>query len=269
VPPDVAATDAERVARALVAYGLRGVHLKRRPRADLRRQSALDLAPAGPLAGEAAPTDLTVHEHGMRVTVSLPSGLSTGLFTDQRDNRRLVRELSEGARVLNLFAYTCTFTVAAALGGASETVSVDLSQAALDRGSANLELNGASGPRHRLLRADALSFVARAGRRGAVFDLIVLDPPSFGSAGRRTFSVERDYAPLATQAISLLAPGGRFLAVTNHRKTSLPMLLATLHRAASAAGRSLAGLRELPVPLDHPHRPGGDPPTKSVLVTVV
>ena len=201
--------------------------------------------------------------------MTLDEGLSTGLFCDQRDNRALVRDLSRGARVLNLFSYTCSFTVAAGLGGAVETVSVDLSGRALERGEGNLALNGLGGPAHRLLRADALSFLARQVRGKAQFDCVILDPPSFGTRSRGTFSVERDYPSLLEQSLAVLRKGGRLLAVTNHRKTSPARFLAMIREAARARAREIATVRELPMPADYPHRPGGELPTKSALVTLV
>jgi 23S rRNA (cytosine1962-C5)-methyltransferase len=255
------------VGRGLLALGLRGVYTVRRPRADLRRVEREDLAVAAPL-GEPAPPDFVVQEGELRAHVSLDDGLSTGLFIDQRDNRALVRETSGGARVLNLFAYTCTFTVAAALGGARETVSVDLSKKALSRGNVNLSTNGVAGPAHRLLASDALDFLRRTRRRGDVFDVVVLDPPSFGTRRRGTFSVERDYARLAEDAFAVLAPGGRLLAVTNHRATSLAAFRTTLERSALAAGRRIAERRALAMPEDFPHRIAGEPTTKSEIVTV-
>jgi 23S rRNA (cytosine1962-C5)-methyltransferase len=260
--------DERALARVLEESFARGVYVKRRPRADLRRREREDLSPAAPIVGDAAPPELVVVEHGMRVRVALDDGLSTGLFTDQRDNRALVRGMSKDAVVLNLFSYTCTFTVAAALGGAAETVSVDLSQRALERGGENLALNDVQGPRHRLLRSDALQFLARAARKPPRFDVVVLDPPSFGTRQRGTFTVERDYAELAANSLSVLAPGGRLLAVTNHRKTSADRLRALIRDAAHAARRTIASQQDLPTPADHAARPDGAPATKSVLVTL-
>jgi 23S rRNA (cytosine1962-C5)-methyltransferase len=105
-------------------------------------------------------------------------------------------------------------------------------------------------------------------RREPRFDVIVLDPPSFGTRARGTFTVERDYAELATHSLALLAPGGKLLAVTNHRKTSSDKLHAVLRDAAHAARRTIASEQELPMPADHAARPDGAPPTKSVLVTL-
>jgi 23S rRNA (cytosine1962-C5)-methyltransferase len=263
-----AASEAPAIADAMTASGLRGVYSKRRLRADLRRVPTEELSPEAPLRGEPAPRNLVVTENGMKFGVDLAGGFSTGLFTDQRDTRALVCESSAGARVLNLFAYTCSFTVAAALGGASSTTSVDTSKRALERGNENLVLNGADGSTHRLLRGDAVSFVERARRRGDRFDLVILDPPSFGTQKRRTFSVERDYAKVAEDSLALLDQGGRLVAVTNHLGTSQAALHTVAERAAAAAGVRIDGIVDLPMPADYRFRPGGEEPTKTVLVTI-
>ena len=266
--------DAELVARAralgeqLVALGFRGVYLKTRVRADLRRQEATELAPEGPLLGEAAPAGLVVTEAGMRVEVALADGLSTGLFVDQRDNRRRVRQLARGGRVLNLFSYTCSFSVAAALGGASEVVSVDLSGRALERGRRNFELNGLDASTHRFFKEDAVKWLSRAARRGERFRVVVLDPPSFSTVGKGTFSVARRYGEVAALALALVEPEGHLLAVTNHTRTSLEALRKILHRAAQQAGRTLVSLRDASSGIDCPEGPEGSWPSKSVWAKV-
>ena len=114
----------EEAADALMACGLTGVYVKRRPRqANVVTEHAA-LAPAEPIRGRPAPTSLLVREHGLPFAVRLGDGLSTGLFLDQRDNRRRVRQRSGGASVLNLFSYTCGFTVAAVAGGRDACVAV-------------------------------------------------------------------------------------------------------------------------------------------------
>jgi 23S rRNA (cytosine1962-C5)-methyltransferase len=253
----------------LVRAWARGVYVKLHARGDLRRKERADVAPAVPLTGDPAPPGLTVDEHGMRFGVWLDDGLSTGLFTDQRDNRRRVRELSRGARVLNLFAYTCSFTVAAALGGAAETVSVDLSNRALERGRENLGRNDIALAGHRFIREDALTFLGRAGRRGERFGVVVLDPPSFGTSGRKTFSVERDYAELVQLATRVLAPEGRLLAVTNHRKTTSARVVEMIRDAARSAGRRVGDVTTPPPPSDYPDCRNGEPVAKSVLVSMI
>lgn len=266
--PDLVARAAE-LASALAESGFRGVYLKTRVRADLRHQAAAELAAETPLLGE-APADgrLIVEEHGARFEVALGDGLSTGLFLDQRDNRQRVRASSAGQRVLNLFSYTCSFSVVAALGGAREVVSVDLAGRALARGRRNFELNGLDPTAHRFYKDDAVKWLGRAGRRGERFGLIVLDPPSFSTVGKGTFSVDKRYAEVAALALALLEPGGRLLAVTNHTRTALPALRRLLEDAARASGRNVRSLRDGPNGLDCPEGIDGPWPSKSVWVTV-
>lgn len=258
---------AEELSTKLVELGARGVYLKVRRRSDARRADR-SFSPEAPIAGEAAPERLVVTERGIRIVVELGRGQSTGLFVDQRENRRRVREGSAGARVLNLFSYTSSFGVAAALGGASEVVSVDTAAPALARARENFRENAIDPARHRFERADALDFLARAGRRGDRFDVVVLDPPSFSSsAGGGTFTVEKSYVAAARLALSVLAPGGRLFAVTNHRKTSLGRLRKTLREAALGARVEITALRDLPSSLDCPDGVEGPVPSKSVLLT--
>ncbi|MBM4361277.1 MAG: class I SAM-dependent rRNA methyltransferase, partial [Deltaproteobacteria bacterium] len=223
-----------------------------RPRADLRRRDTEALAPALPLAGRDAPRPLDVTERGLTFLVELGAGLSTGLFTDQRDGRSRVRAAANGARLLNLFCYTGSFTVAAAAGGAAETVSVDLSASALRGLNRNLAANGLSGPRHRVLREDALRYLPRARRRGERFDLVVLDPPSFGTRGQGTFSVERDHARLLEDALAVTAPGGALLAVTHHRGVTAEGLAVRVRSLGAAAGHEGLTAEPLRPPPDHP-----------------
>jgi 23S rRNA (cytosine1962-C5)-methyltransferase len=264
---DEAARRAPELAEALLELGARGVYSKLRRKLDARRADAT-LAPETPLAGEPAPERLVVTERGAKFWVEVGRGLSTGLFVDQRENRRRVRELADGARVVNLFAYTSSFGVAAALGGAREVVSVDTSAPALARARDNFALNGVADGGHRFEHADALDWLARAARRGERFDLVVLDPPTFSSsAGGAPFTVGEHYATAVTRALGVLAPGGRLFAVTNHRKTSRGRLREIVRCAAKDAGVAVAQLKDLPAALDCPDGPDGPTPSKSVLLT--
>ena len=259
----------DRLLDALAGLGFDGVYLKVRPRqanvlVDTRRD---DLAPALPVRGVAAPDPLPILEEGVPLLVRLGDGLSTGLFLDQRGNRRRVRELAKDARVANLFAYTCAFTVAAALGGAKRTVSVDASVAALERGRENLACAGVEGGDHTFAAGDAFSWLARAARRGDRFDLVVLDPPSYSTTKRGRFVADTDYAEVAAQALTVLAPGGRLLACTNHRGISPSRFRRILFDAGRAAKCELSQVKDLPSALDYPVPAGGEPSMKSVLVT--
>jgi 23S rRNA (cytosine1962-C5)-methyltransferase len=239
-----------RVAEALRELGARGVYVKDRLRADLRTVARSAVAPEIPLLGEAAPFELPVQENGLEFLVRLADGLSTGLFVDQRDNRAWLRQAARGKRVLNLFAYTGSFSVAAGAGGAQQVTTVDLSQAALKRCDANLKRNQEDPKRHRLLRADAIDWLRRALQRGDTYDRIVLDPPSFSSDGAETFSVARQYGDAVAQCLRLLSPEGELLAVTNHRGTSVSTFSEILHQAADTAGKRVRSLELPAAPLD-------------------
>lgn len=264
---DVAAYERRHdVANALVELGARGVYLKVRERRGAPSNDIEQLAPTAPIAGSQAPESFVIVEHGRRHEVRLGDGLSTGLFVDQRENRVRVSELAQGRRVLNLFCYTGSFTVAAAAGGAASSVSVDLAARALKRVAGNLELNRLSGA-HRLIREDVLRWLPRALRRGDRYDLIVVDPPSFARRGKNTFSVERDLGKLVGDALRLLDPRGVLLAVINHRRTPSEQLQRTAMDAARAAGVEIRDATLLPPALDCAPIAGGEAATKSVLVT--
>jgi 23S rRNA (cytosine1962-C5)-methyltransferase len=169
--------------------------------------------------------------------------------------------------VLNTFAYTCGFTVAAASGGAAETVSVDISPKSLDWGRRNLATNGLPLEPHQFVRSDVFEYYRRAGRRGRHFDLIVLDPPTFSRARRtrRVFSIIADLEPLVAGALSLLEANGLVLLCTNRRETTHEQLLRCIAGPVAAARRryELVAFSELPEDFR------GDPDyAKSVLVRV-
>ncbi len=268
VATDEAEKHASAIAELLVEHGARGVYLKRREKRDLRRVGVAEVAPGLPLAGAAAPSELPVEEHGMKISCELADGLSTGLFIDQRDNRRRVRELSGGKQVLNLFSYTCSFSVAAALGGALRVTSVDVGGRALERGRINFAMNGLDPAAHEFVQADAVRFVRGAVKHGRKLDLIILDPPSFGTVGKATFKFDRDIGGLMADCLRLLAPGGALLCVTNHKKTNPAAFRRYVQSAAEQARRAVT-LRDLPNQLDCPDALDGPHPSKSLLAVVV
>jgi len=294
---DTALPHQELILEAAQRLGPRGIYLKLPPKAasllvDPRRD---DIAPAHAVRGEAAPAPLWVLEHGLRFEVRLGDGLSTGLFLDQRANRQLVRAMAQGRSVLNLFAYTGSFTVAAIAGGAARTVTVDISRKVLDWAARNVALlrsvarsteparpigaeasaadaaladAALEADAHRLLRADVLDWLRRASKRRDRYDLVVLDPPSFSTTKRSRFSAAQDYRALAAAALRCVAPGGHLLACTNHRGIRPAALTRELQAAAADADCTLTEQTLLADPIDFPSPPGADCHLKAVLAQV-
>ncbi len=162
---------------------------------------------------------IEVAEGGLRFLVNLTDYLDTGLFIDHRLVRAKVRELAEGRRVLNLFAYTATASVYAAAGGARDTTSVDLSATYLDWASRNLSLNGFTGAKHRLMQADALAFLEQDKDR---YGLIYVDPPTFSNSKRaEDFDVQRDHVKLLLACAERLTADGVIVFSNNFRKFKL------------------------------------------------
>lgn len=162
----------------------------------------------------------SVEENGHLFEVDLAGRLDTGLFLDHRLTRELVGSRAEGARFLNLFAYTGTASVYAAAGGASETTTVDLSQTYLDWARRNMEANGFSGDEHTFEKADVMRWITQARRSGMRFDLAFVDPPTFSnskSMGKRTWDVQRDHVELLIGVSRLLAEDGQAIFSCNLR----------------------------------------------------
>jgi 23S rRNA (cytosine1962-C5)-methyltransferase len=202
----------------------------------LPKQNAERVAPVLMEGDLAAPLQTVVTERGVRYGIDFGAGYSHGLFIDQRANRAFLRECAP-KRLLNTFAYTCSFSVVAALAGA-QTVSVDLSKKSLDRGRQNFELNGLSLEGHRFLADDVLDVLPRLERRGEKFDAIILDPPTFsrGNKGRR-WQVEEQIETLLTAALELTTQNAAILLSTNCTKltrraleTAARFVLKTAHR---------------------------------------
>jgi 23S rRNA (guanine2445-N2)-methyltransferase / 23S rRNA (guanine2069-N7)-methyltransferase len=161
-----------------------------------------------------------VTENGLAFLVNFEDYLDTGLFLDHRDTRRLIRELADGRRFLNLFGYTATASVCAAAGGAETTTTVDMSRTYLEWARRNLSMNGFGGTRHRLVHADCLRWLQQASREHGRWGLIFLDPPSFSTSKRMTspFDVQRDHAGLIRETAKLLDRDGVLIFSNNLRR---------------------------------------------------
>lgn len=159
-------------------------------------------------------------ESGNVFEVDMGSYLDTGIFLDHRMTREMVGSMAEGKHFLNLFAYTGTCTVHAAVGGALSTRTVDLSQTYLAWARRNMALNGFEGPKHKFVHADVLQWLDQACQGRKRYGLIFVDPPTFSnskSMGKNTWSVQRDHVALLTRVAKLLAPGGRAVFSCNLR----------------------------------------------------
>lgn len=162
-----------------------------------------------------------VGEGGLRFWVNLADYLDTGLFLDHRPTRQMVRERAAGKRFLNLFAYTGSFTVYAAAGGAASSLTIDLSNTYLAWARRNLELNELAGRQHRFLQADVVEWLH--GPVDEEFDLIVLDPPTFSNSKRMrdVLDVQRDHVDLINRCLARLSPQGVLFFSTNFRRFKL------------------------------------------------
>ncbi len=173
-------------------------------------------------------TPFVVFESGLRFIVNLEAYLDTGLFLDHRALRAMVRERAAGRRMLNLFAYTGSFTVYAAAGGATSTDTVDLSNTYLDWAARNFAANAMDPQRHALIRADVLEWLGLARAESRRYGLIVLDPPAFSNSKAMTgaLDIQRDHAALVDAARALLSPRGELYFSTNLRTFVLDPALA-------------------------------------------
>jgi 23S rRNA G2069 N7-methylase RlmK/C1962 C5-methylase RlmI len=160
-----------------------------------------------------AGAEYIVHENGLNFVIRPAEYLDVGLFLDHRNTRQMVRKESQGKRVLNLFAYTGSFSVYAAAGGAASTLTVDMSNTYLQWADRNLSLNGFVSGQHKLLREPIRE----------QFDLIVLDPPTFSNSKRMhgTLDTQRDHIWMLNSALQLCAPGGTIYFSTNYRRFKL------------------------------------------------
>jgi 23S rRNA (cytosine1962-C5)-methyltransferase len=209
--------------------------------------------------GEPTPGPFAVWELGLNYEIDLTAGYSQGLFLDQRPQRaRMMERLAAagpGQRVLNLFAYTCAFSVAAASCGAV-TTSVDLSRPYLDWGKRNFALNGLDPEAHFLCRGDSFEWLRRFAKKGRTWDGIVVDPPTFSrNADGKVFRVEHDFPSLTALCLEVLSPGGWLLASTNHRGLTPPRFRALVEEGAALAGRRAASLQPGKMPPDFTDAP--------------
>lgn len=216
----------------------------------LPKQNAEREAPRLILGDSETNLQSTALERSLLYAIDFGAGYSVGLFIDQRENRRFVRTLAPGT-LLNCFAYTCSFSVAAATVGA-QTVSVDLSKKSLARGRENFALNSVPTTDHRFMADDVMTVLPRLARRGEKFDMIILDPPTFSRTHRgRTFQVENDFETLLLAALEVAERNARILLSTNC-STLGERALEVMGRFCLKATRRAGGFHREPALPDFP-----------------
>ena len=223
----------------------------------LRRQGR---PPPQWLWGAPATNEIVARENGLRFALRLDEGGSIGLFLDQRENRRRLKErhvaagfeLPPAPEVLNAFAYTCGFSVCAAAGGGHVT-SLDLSKNYLEWGRRNFLLNGLEPSGHDFIFGDALAWFRRFVKKKRLFDVLILDPPTFSrSREGGVFQAEKDYGALVAAALPLLKAGGTLLASANAAGFAPEEFMEAVAGAIRRAGRSVPARHYAPQPPDFP-----------------
>lgn len=186
------------------------------------RFSTKDLPESQFLYGEQAPEPLLVTENGVQFATYLNEGLMTGIFLDQKEVRgRLVDGFAVGKTVLNMFSYTGAFSVAAAMGGAVATTSVDLAKRSLPKTTEQFEVNHLNLAAQKIIVMDVFDYFKYASRKGLSYDMIILDPPSFARNKKKIFSVAKNYGELVKDSIDILTDKGTLIASTNAANLSL------------------------------------------------
>jgi 23S rRNA (cytosine1962-C5)-methyltransferase len=208
------------------------------------------------LWGAAPPDRVEIEELGMRLLVDVRRGQKTGLFLDQRENRRLVRDLCAGrGDALNLFGYTGGFSVAAALGGASHVVTVDQDADAIALARENFRVNGLDPADHAFATGDAFELLRRYRTQGRLFDLVVCDPPAFAKSQKAVEGAVAGYASLNRAALQVLAPGGLLVTASCSARVSAEQFFDAVKEAAFKARIEVLLVDERRQPPDHPVSP--------------
>ena len=168
------------------------------------------------ICGEKAPEPLIAKENGAKFAIYLDDGAMVGVFLDQKDVRKTIRDkYAKDKTVLNTFSYTGAFSVFAALGGATKTTSVDLANRSRSKTEEQFTVNGIDPEAQDIIVEDVFNYFKYAVRKKFSFDLVVLDPPSFARSKKHTFSASKDYVKLLKEAIQITNKGGVIVASTN------------------------------------------------------
>ncbi len=205
--------------------------------------------------GAPPPKDVKIHEGDAVMEVDLRVGQKTGLFLDQRENRALVGSRSRGLSILNLFGYTGGFALAAALGGARKTTTVDIAAPATAAAERNFGHSGLDSSQHEFVTADVFAYLEQAIAAKQKFDLVICDPPSFASSEKDLSKGLRAYRRVNELAMRVVAPGGLFCSASCSSHVTAIHLLEVLADAAMDVRRDIVVTETRGAASDHPVRP--------------
>ncbi|MFC6347995.1 class I SAM-dependent rRNA methyltransferase [Vagococcus carniphilus] len=201
--------------------------------------------------GSESPEPLIVKENGVNYATYLNEGLMTGIFLDQKEVRNyLVDGFSSGQTLLNTFSYTGAFSVAAAVGGASHTTSVDLAKRSIEKTEEQFRVNGIDPESQTIFVMDVFNYFKYAEKKGFSFDVVVLDPPSFARNKKKTFSVAKDYGKLTTEAVRLINKNGKLIASTNAANVNFDKFEKMVEKGIKEAGKGFKQQRVFRLPSD-------------------
>ncbi|QDT55426.1 Ribosomal RNA large subunit methyltransferase I [Caulifigura coniformis] len=191
-------------------------------------------------------------EHGLKFTSNVQKGQKTGFFLDQRENRRIIRDLSAGKTVLNLFSYTGGFSIAAGVGGARKVTSVDSAGPAVAICDRHWRMNGLEEGNHTSIATDAFEFLEQTAGQGRRWDIVIVDPPSFAPSAKSVERAKGAYQKLMTAAAKVVEPGGLLAASSCSSHISESMFLEILVSAMSQSRRRARVAAITGQPVDHP-----------------
>jgi 23S rRNA (cytosine1962-C5)-methyltransferase len=202
--------------------------------------------------GELPPQPMVVIENGMKLAVDVVHGQKTGLFLDQREARARIRSLARGASLVNLYGYTGGFSIAAALGGARHVITVDIAPQALELAVKTFELNGVDGARHTTVASDVHEWLKAQAEQRARYDIVIADPPNFAPSEAAREAALASYAELHALALSVVEPGGYYVAGSCSSHIDSAAFVETLRAGAQRARKVVQVLDQHGAPPDHP-----------------
>jgi len=204
---------------------------------------------AGWLEGT-GPDSVVIQEHGVKFEVDFVKGQKTGFFLDQRENRKMVQELSKGKTVLNAFSYTGGFSAYAIAGGAKEVHSLDISADAVNMAEKNVALNFPGCSNHRGITQDCFEFLKEMPDN--YYDLIILDPPAFAKNAKAVDNASRGYKQINLRAFNKIRSGGILFTFSCSQNIDKELFQKIVFSAASDAGRNVRIIEQIHQPADHP-----------------